>query len=289
MATLFVDSLSVIDFSYLHAKRGMVGESWLVDIELSGELDDNNMVFDFGHVKRLIRQTIDEVLDHRLVVPADSELGEVTVKEGQLSLEWRYEGGVIRMKAPEQSAFLLPAVDVSKGAVTRYLIKQVREVLPDNVQQVLIRLREENIGTSPYYHYSHGLRYHDGDCQRIAHGHRSSIAIYENGRRSRFWEKVWADRWEDIYLGSHADLEGTYFIDDIPHHRFCYEASQGYFELVIPEDHCYLLETDTTVELLAQHLADTMAQEASNSQFLVKAYEGVDKGAMAEAGQSRFN
>ena len=54
MATLFVENLTVADFSYLHSKRGMVGESWLVDLELSGELDDQGMVFDFGHIKNLV-------------------------------------------------------------------------------------------------------------------------------------------------------------------------------------------------------------------------------------------
>ena len=33
---LFVRDLTVIDVSYLCAARGMVGESWLVDIELTG-------------------------------------------------------------------------------------------------------------------------------------------------------------------------------------------------------------------------------------------------------------
>ena len=34
---LFVRDLTVIDSSYLCERRGMVGESWLVDIEMSGE------------------------------------------------------------------------------------------------------------------------------------------------------------------------------------------------------------------------------------------------------------
>lgn len=288
MATLFVDNLTVLDFSYLHAKRGMVGESWIVDVELSGDLNEHQMVFDFGHVKRAIKQTVDEALDHRLVLPTDCDQGEVNYQDGEIRLEWRYASGVIRMTAPETSVLLLPAVDVSKGAVTRYLIKLIHQVLPPNVHEVLVRLREEDTGTAPFYHYSHGLRHHDGNCQRIAHGHRSRIEIVENGRRSRYWEKLWADRWEDIYIGSRDDLEGTYFIDEIPHHRFRYEASQGRFELVIPEDHCYLLDTDTTVELLAQHLADTMAEEAGQSRFRVRAFEGVGKGAIAEAGQSRL-
>lgn len=288
MHTLFVNNLTVLDFSYLHAKRGMVGESWIVDIELTGDLDQHNMVFDFGHVKHAIKLLVDTEIDHRLVVPADADQGTAVMENGQARIEWRYPGGVIRLNAPQQSVLLLAAGDVSKGAMTRHLVQLLKNVLPANVKEVVVTLREEEIGTSPYYHYSHGLRHHDGNCQRIAHGHRSRLLIEENGRRSRYWEKLWADRWEDIYLGSRSDLEGTYFIDEVPHHRFVYEAGQGRFELVIPEDHCYLLDTDSTVELLAKHLADTMASESGQSRFRVRAFEGVGKGAIAWAGKSRL-
>jgi len=52
LTTLFVKKLTNIDFSYLDVERGMVGESWLIDIELTGELDDQGMVVDFGIVKK---------------------------------------------------------------------------------------------------------------------------------------------------------------------------------------------------------------------------------------------
>src|SRR5699024_9762760 len=128
------------------------------------------------------KQAIDEAVDHRLVLPVDNELGSLVDDGEQIKLEWHYQSGTIRMNAPQQSVLALPAVDVSKGAMTRYLIQLVESIVHGNVKEVLIHLREEDTGTSPYYHYCHGLRHHDGNCQRIAHGHRSRVVIRENGR-----------------------------------------------------------------------------------------------------------
>lgn len=288
MATLFVENLTVLDFSYLHAKRGMVGESWVVDLELSGELDQQSMVLDFGRIKKAVKKALDETADHKLLVPAEADNLEIShPEEGRLTVTWRYAAGEIQMRAPVCSVLSVPGVELSKGALTLYLMDVVRDAVPDSVGEVLVTLREEETGTAPFYHYSHGLKKHDGNCQRIAHGHRSRIEIFENGRRSRYWEKLWADRWEDIYLGTEEDLDGTYFIEDIPHHRFIYQAAQGRFELLIPEDHCYLIDTDSTVECLAAHIASELEREAPGKHFRVRAFEGVGKGAVAEAGQMR--
>src|SRR3546814_13888491 len=40
MSALFVAHLRVLDCAYLDAARGLFGESWIVDVELPGDLDD---------------------------------------------------------------------------------------------------------------------------------------------------------------------------------------------------------------------------------------------------------
>ena len=174
-------------------------------------------------------------------------------------------------------------------SVSDYLKDVIATHLPENVAGIELNLRAEVINT-PFYHYTHGLKKHDGNCQRIAHGHRSKVIVFENQQESTKWQEYWAKRWCDIYIGSAEDIVesgDTVFTltegDFAQHHVFAYESSQGRFELAIPKAESEMLDTDTTVECLAQYMADEHKRMAVKSEFKVLAYEGVGKGAIAFA------
>ena len=131
------------------------------------------------------------------------------------------------------------------------------------------------------YHVSHGLKHHAGNCQRIAHGHRSYIEIFENGSHSPTLEAEWATRWKDIYIGTQSDLLAEKQQGGVTYYRFAYCSGQGKFELELPKACCYLIDSDSTVENLAQHVADKLKSENPLTDFRVRAFEGVGKGAIA--------
>jgi len=61
------------------------------------------------------------------------------------------------------------------------------------------------------------------------------------------------------------------------------KANQGLFQLTIAKSKCFLVESDTTVELIASFLANYLKRQLPESSIRVKAYEGVDKGAIMSA------
>lgn len=283
MSALFVNQITTIDFSYLCPERGLVGESLVVDVILSGNLNDEGMVFDFSHVKKRIKQSIDHFVDHTLLVPTECAAIEYCRDNGRTSVTLQtHAPGCIQCRAPGQAITLLPLSRITPEALQPLLEQQVMANLPENVSGVELRLAPEAI-EGAWYHYSHGLKRHQGDCQRIAHGHRSAIQVLVNNQRSESHEQDWANRWQDIYLATREDLLATFTFQGCDCYRFGYTAQQGCFEISLPVNRCYLVDTDTTVELLADHMARTLAHENPGQNIRVIAYEGFQKGAIADA------
>ena len=88
---LFVNDLTVMDFSYLCPERGMVGESWIVDVLLDGTLNEESMIQDFGVVKKNLKRLIDGYIDHKLLVPVESEQAHIRRDEDSEQVEVRFD------------------------------------------------------------------------------------------------------------------------------------------------------------------------------------------------------
>lgn len=289
---LFVNDLTVIDFSYCCPQRGIVGESWLVDVLLDGSLNEMSMVLDFAVVKKQIKAIIDDAVDHKLLLPmehASITVTDSTEQAGHEFVDFNSSKGSYFLQSP-QSAFAKIASDkITIASVTTHLSAIISAQLPQNIQGLTLTLRPEKIDGA-YYHYTHGLKLHDGNCQRIAHGHRSKIHLYKNGERSIALEDIWSMRWQDIYLASEADrinradikLSTQAKANLTPDHQFfSYLAPQGRFDIAVPKIVLDVVDCDSTVELLADFILRQLKKQAPNDSFKVVAFEGVAKGAIA--------
>ncbi|MGQ8363873.1 hypothetical protein [Glaciecola sp. 1036] len=289
---LFVNDLTVMDFSYLCPERGMVGESWIVDVVLDGGLNDESMIQDFGIVKKQLKRLMDDHVDHKLVVPADFSGTQVHHNEQDQRVEVLFTPAnnaiaPIYLNCPPEAYAFVYSDAIDMASVVAYLKDIIATHLPENVQGAELYLRAEKIDTA-FYHYTHGLKKHDGNCQRIAHGHRSKIQIFTDNSRNAELEEYWANKWQDIYIGSSEDLTNVdqitrqlscSDIGDTSHYAFQYEASQGQFSLIIPKSITDVIAFDSTVECLAQHLY-TSIKATTDGPIQVWAYEGVGKGAI---------
>lgn len=287
---LFVNDLTVMDFSYLCEQRGIVGESWIVDVILDGDLNQESMLLDFGLVKKHIKRLIDTHADHKLLVPVQRSITHVEQRHEDVWVDFqRADNKSIHLKCPRDAFALIPSDLVDMSSVSAYLTEITESEMPSNVVGVQLGFREEAINT-PYYHYSHGLKKHDGNCQRIVHGHRSKIQIEKDGQRCSELEASWSQHWRDIYIGTQEDVvpisaldlsEAAGQLEKGLHIGFGYEASQGDFQLLVPASECEIIDVDSTVECLAQYIADQLKQAEPECQFKVFAFEGVGKGAIA--------
>ncbi|MCW4152310.1 6-carboxytetrahydropterin synthase [Halomonas sp. 18H] len=274
--SLFVNQLTHIDASLWCPEEGLKGVSWQVDAVLEGELGKDGMLLDFGEVKPWIKHHLDSGLDHTLLVPI--EASGITVSPCEEGLCVRTTTPyAMEVKGPKQAFTLLPVATIERDTVAANLSQTLTDQRPENVTRIQLSLSDEAIEGAAYG-YSHGLKLHNGNCQRIAHGHRSRLHIWQRGTRQHELEQQWAAWLDNRYLVEENDIIAL----DKQTLTCRYQADQGTFSLTLPGERCAVLATPTTVENIARWLAEQLAAQTLET-TTVHAFEGVNKGAMAKA------
>jgi 6-pyruvoyl-tetrahydropterin synthase len=281
MNILFVEELSVIDFSYPDHKRGLLGESYILDVELHGDLDNEKVIFDFSYAKKTIKTFIDSNYDHKLWVPLKSKYLELDQNSINTKLRFKLKDlSVIEHTSPNEALSLIDLEEISMDAMSKIIERELLTVLPENIHSVRIFLRIEEIAGA-YFHYSHGLKQHYGNCQRIAHGHRSKVIVLKNGIRHEESELFISKKLKDSYIGIKENVLEEIKVNDIDHIKFSYQAQQGNFELIVPSEHVLLIENETTIECISEYFAKQLFSKYEKKWSIsVRVYEGVKKGAI---------
>ncbi|MBZ5488224.1 6-carboxytetrahydropterin synthase [Halomonas aquamarina] len=273
---LFVNQLTHIDVTLWCAERGLVGCSWQVDALLEGALGEDGMLFDFGEVKPWIKRTLDGGLDHTLLVPARAPGIHISECDEGVCIRTTTPY-VMEVRGPAEAFSLLPWETITLEQVESHLSGELTDQRPANVDRVTLTLSEEAIDGAAYG-YTHGLKRHQGNCQRIAHGHRSRLAIWQSGQRQPALEARWAAWLDNRYLLEQADIQDQK--DETL--TCCYQAAQGKFSIRLPSSRCAVLPGPTTVENIAIWLARSVARDTGQT-TRVQAFEGINKGAFAES------
>ena len=276
--TLFVDHVTHVDCGVLDARQGLAGRTWLVDAELTGRRDASGMLFDFGPAKALLKAEIDALVDHRLLVP--TRIPGLTIDGSRLSFQPEI-GLPLDYAGPPVGVALIDSTTIDIATLEAWLTPRIAPRLPANVDTLTLNLREEAI-TGPHYHYCHGLKSHDGNCQRMGHGHRCRLEIRLDDEDRPDLAADWARAWQGIFIGQREDqLES---VKDDPRLHFMYTAEQGRFEIRVDAARCVVLEGPPTVENIADHIAGEIAAQWPGCAIRVRAFEGVGKGAIATRG-----
>lgn len=297
IGTIFLNDVTKVDCALFDPSKGVYGQTWRVDVTITGPLGPNGFVFDFSSLKKMVRQVMKTSLDHALVMPINSQAvtfkgmdrGECWSMRSRMSKidgesDWEYQ-------SPAGAVFPTRTVALSRQILEQELVRSLRHRLPHEITQLTVALREEDVEpTEAVLRYTHGIAGHDGMCQRLFHGHRCRIQIFVGEERRPDLEHYVT---RDV-LGGHVHMAtpSQFKVGMIePGTRgktkesitLAYEAALGYFEATMPADRVFSVTSETSIECIAQEIARLVKREENTSEKVrVVCYEGIDKGSVAE-------
>ncbi len=284
--SLFLSDFTVLDYAFVDAQTGVTGDSYFVSAELLGETDKKDFILDFSLAKKMLKALVDDAFDHRLLVPVGS--GTARLSGGKMLIQcasgfsWEYD-------CPREAFELFPDSEINAEVLQHHLAAAAKAKLPANVREARFTLSSPaRFSTEANFRYTHGLRFHDGNCQRLFHGHRNPIEVWVSGERAPKWEKLLATEWHDAHFVSAPTLVNRRALDlplgvrQAGHPgtaEVMYQSGQGIFRALLPASRVILVENEPSIETMSELASETLVRHGLAGEFKVVAYEGLNKGA----------
>ena len=268
-STLFIGNLTTIDYAYVHpTKHTICGGSLNLSVEVSGKIEPNeNLVVDFGTIKKTIKNLIDdkeEGFDHKIWVPKDSADSAEYLITFPYNDSMVVSTSIFSLVCPKNAIKECNYADgMVSSSIKKYLEEKLNIEYPNSDIKVAVFLSDrpvlpfENVVSGCSFTYVHGLKNSTSwGCQNIAHGHKSWL-LFVNGYG------------QSVPLSYELDLKIKEYIDDCMFIRrdniirdedddvglmIGYETPRGKFYLAVDKKKIKtcILDTETTVEHLAE-------------------------------------
>ena len=300
--TIFLSDVTKVDCALFDPSKGVIGQTWTVDVSVTGSVGDNGFIYDFSHLKKLVRQVLKSSIDHALIMPINSQAVQFNGMEFRgseksecwhmktrpakdvLEGDWVYRG-------PNGAVFPTRCVAINRQILEQEIVRSLRHRLPQEIGSISVTLRDEDVDQlEAVFRYTHGIAGHEGMCQRLFHGHRSRLQIFVGDERRPDLEHYVV---RDV-LGStvHIATPSQFMVGMIaPGTRgktreavtLGYQGSQGTFEATLPADRIFCVAQETSIECIALEIAKLVKrEEGTNEKVKVICFEGTGKGAIAE-------
>ena len=297
-STIFLNDITKIDSALFDPGRGVIGQTWRIDVSLTGPLNSNGFVLDFSEFKKMVRKVLKSSLDHALIIPINSQSvvfkgagrGECWVMrsrngKGGVEQEWTYV-------SPPGAVFPSRSIALNRQVLEQEVVRSLRHRLPPDILHISATLREDDTNpTEAVFRYTHGIADHSGMCQRLFHGHKSRILCYVGEERRPDYEHylVRDILGSQVHIATPSQQKSGPLIPTGYRGKtkeavtLAYEGSQGYFEATMPADRIFMVEHETSIECITRELAKVVKREENTPEKVkIICFEGVDKGSMAE-------
>lgn len=254
-SSIFLNDLTVIDYSIITPQGVIVGGAATLNLEVTGPIEPHEgVVIDFSACKKQIKRLIDGVggFDHKCWINLDDTNIVLDLDEANTTVTHRLSGLSI---TAERDAFAWvtndPTSDIAEFLNTKLAPYHVSNI---TLNASVIPCPQANTATH-MFRYVHGLKNSSSHgCKNIVHGHKSWIAASVN--------EGYPSKTVDLVLnGIATDLNECLFVhaeDLLSSESGTYKvgyttAERGKMSMSFTQK-MVVLETQTTVEHIVEYV-----------------------------------